>query len=134
MTREDFEENGDGQYEFDDGDVVIAINEDAFDDETIAYAGELLEKYKMKQEQIQDEMLEKGLREFYGEEFEDEEIKESLGQPRIEIIERNDGDPERKYKYWGMLKFLEHELDGEHTIEIEFTDDLALDKVVQING
>jgi len=80
-------------------------------------------------------MLDLGLRKFYKSlyDYSDEFIKENIGKPRINILYKNDGTKEWKFKYAGVITFLEHNLD-EHIIEIEFFDNLILDNNVIIDG
>lgn len=140
MKKEDFnyeypEKYIDKSYVTDSNEYILIIEEDIFDEETIEYANNILNQFIVKKDEIIDTMLDLGLREFYKSlyDYSDEFIKENIGKPRIKIIYKNDGTKEWKFKYAGVITFLEHNLD-EHIIEIEFMDDLKLDDNVIIDG
>lgn len=133
MKKENFEYI-DEKYVLESDEVLLTISEDIFDDETIEYANSVVEKYKKEKDSILDYMLERRLRDFYGEDHDDEFIKNNLGRPQINIEQKKDGaHPDWNFEYFGSIEFLESNLD-EHIITIEFADALRLSKNVQIDG
>ncbi len=141
MKKEDFKYGAekyyiDDEYILDCEDYLLTIDEKIFDDETIKYANEIIEKYKKEKENIIESMLNNRLRDFYNRiyNYTDEYIKENIGRPRINIISRKDDKhPNWKFEYAGVIEYCETKLD-EHIISIEFIDDLDIDDYVQMDG
>ena len=126
----------DDKYVFEAQEYMIIIYNDIFDEETVEYANRIAEKYKKEKYIILDDVLDRGLREFYSSvyNYSDEFIKNNIGRPQIKIdFRKDDSHPNWKFQYAGIIDFCESKLD-EHIISIEFVDDLNLDKHVQING
>ncbi len=133
MEMKDFKYKDLDKYVFEDEDYILVISKDIFDEETVQYANEMIDKYQKEKEIILQHMLEKRLRKFYNN-YSDEYIKRNIGRPKISIDFRKDKyHPNWKFKYAGIIDFIENRLD-EHIISIEFIDDLQLDNSIQING
>lgn len=141
MKKEDFNHGSEKYYitdgyVYDNPDYVLIINDNIFNEDTIVYANKLINSYLNRKDEVIEYMLEAGLREFYGSvrNYSDEYIKNNLGRPMVTInSKKDDQHPEWKFKYRGVIDFLESKLD-EHIISIEFKDDLVLIGSVQLNG
>ena len=140
MKKEDFryeypEKYLEEVYVYDCDDFLLAISNDIFDEDTVQYANNVVDKYIKNKDEMLTTMLNLGLHDFYKGllNYTDEFIKEKIGKPQISILFKNDGNENWKFDYAGVIRFLEHDLD-EHIIEIEFTDDLILDDSINIDG
>lgn len=130
---DDFNYNG-CEYSLETNRYILVISEDIFDDETVNYANNLIFKIFKNYDNFLDKLLEIDLKNIYGNKYTDDEIKEKIGRPEIEIIFKKDGEhPHWKFKYSGIINFNENQLD-EHILSIEFSDDLNLDNYIQMNG
>lgn len=140
MKKEDFkyedpEKYLENVYVYNNEKYTLVIEEDIFDDDAVKYAEKIADTYIKKKDDIITLMLDFRLREFYKEVYgyTDEYIRENIGRPQISIIFKNENNEKLKYKYFGVIEFLEHKLD-EHIIGIEFKDDLELSNSVQMDG
>ncbi|PKL31512.1 hypothetical protein CVV43_02495 [Candidatus Saccharibacteria bacterium HGW-Saccharibacteria-1] len=122
------------KYIYKDKDIIIIIPKEIFNDETIDYANTINSKYIKDKDDIFDYMLNNGLREWFGDfsGYSDEFIKNKMNRPQIKILSK-ENDVNKNYKFFGIISFLEHDLD-EHIIEIEFFDELKLYGYVGIDG
>lgn len=121
-------------YVYDNAEYLLVIDKDIFDDDTIKYVNEIVNKYITNKNEIMNFILNAGLREFYKlKNYTDEYIKKNIGKVQIVIDSKNDGTKSWKFKYSGTLEFIENKLD-EHIILIDFIDDLNLNDKVQIDG
>jgi len=121
MKKEDFIL---GKYGFEievDG-ISVTIQKEAMNEKTVAYANKILEMYVSKKPEIIKYILKDRVLDFYGDAFTKDEIVKSLNEADIEVINDN----------WGMLTWLNHELD-EHIIEVKFNNDMQL-SYVTIDG
>jgi len=122
MNKEDFI-LGDYNYETEVNGILVSINKDTMSERTVDYANRILELYLSKKTEILEHIINDALLEFYGDWYTRDEIIEKLNEANIEIIEEN----------WGKLIWLNHELDDDHIIEVEFNNDMEL-SYVSIDG
>lgn len=112
----------DHYYETQKNGVLVKIYKESMNQNTVAYANKILDLYLYEKSKIIDYVLNRCVLDFYHDSYNKNEILEKLKEADIEII--NDR--------WGCLTWLYHDLD-EHTIQVEFNDDMQL-SYVSIDG
>lgn len=116
--------------EFDD--LYLVINEHYFDEDTINYAEKIINKFRSEKNNIMEFII-NDIKDFYSQ-YDIDYIISHIGKPQIFIgMKKGERNPNMKVDYIGKIQFLEHNLD-EHIIEIEFIDNLILNKRVDIDG
>ena len=134
-TKKDLAQEEQKDYIKETDEYTLKINNDIMSDETLQYATNIVEKFLSEKDKILDYFLDIELRTYYKTNFNysDNYIKENLGKPYITIDFKNEGNPNWKFQYAGIIDFVDNTLD-DHIISIEFTDDLKFDDNIQFNG
>jgi hypothetical protein len=110
MKKEDFilnEKYNFYEVEFDN--LSVRIDKENIDNVLILeYAKDIADNYLLNKKEIERYILDKGLRDYYGENNSDEEIINKIGKPTLDIIDEN----------WCNFVWLKSTLD-EHIITLE---------------
>ncbi len=112
------------EYQIQQKDVEISIDESLMDQETAAYAVKVLNAYSDRLSLICDVLLEdEGLTIFFGDVKKDS-MPQKLHEPSIRILGENEG----------IISYCNHEYDDTHIIDIEFSGVLEDFTNVSIDG